>query len=165
MMKTLIVYSSITGNTRKLAKAINDELGSEKTFCPIDEAPTHGGFDLVVLGFWIQGGKPDLKSARYLAEIDEGTKLFLFATHGAAAGSEHAAKAMAQAKSLAPAARIVGSFSCPGQVSSAFLETARKKDPQPPWIGDAPGAVGHPDDADIAGLIEAVRAALPECFS
>jgi len=159
-MKTLIVYSSQTGNTQKMAEAVNGLISGEKTLCPVDKAPDPAGFDLVVLGFWLMGGKPDPKSSNYLAKVGD-ANLFLFATHGAAAGSAHAIKAMAHAKSLAPSAQIAGTFSCPGEVSPTFLEKALKKDPPPPWIGDAPAAAGHPDSTDIAHLAEAVKAALP----
>lgn len=160
-MKTLIVYSSQTGNTKKLAEIVAHSLNVETTVCRISEAPDPDGFDLVALGFWLQGGKPDPKSSEYLARVGA-SKLFLFATHGAAAESTHAASAMAQAKALAPAAKIVGTFNCPGEVNPAILEKIRKKDPLPPWIGDAPAAVGHPDSADIERLKTAVNAALPE---
>jgi flavodoxin len=160
-MKTLIVYSSQTGNTKKMAEAANHAIGGEKTLCPVDKAPDPAGFDLVVLGFWLIAGKPDPKSSDYLAGVGD-ANLFLFATHGAAADSDHAAKAMAHAKSLVPSARIAGTFSCPGEVNPAVLEKALKKDPPPPWIGDAPSAAGHPDSTDIARLTEAIKAALPE---
>ena len=38
-MKSLVVYSSQTGNTRKLAKAVYEALPGEKALYPIDEAP------------------------------------------------------------------------------------------------------------------------------
>lgn len=160
-MKTLIVYSSKTGNTKKLAEAASDLIGGQKTLCPITEAPDSDGFDLVVLGFWLQAGKPDPKASEYLAKVG-GTALFLVATHGAAADSAHALNAMAHARTLAPSARIAGTFSCQGEVSPVFLEKARKKDPQPPWLGDAPTAVGHPDDTDIDHLKDALKAGVPE---
>jgi flavodoxin len=160
-MKTLIVYSSQTGNTKKMAEAVNDVIGGEKTLCPVGEAPDPAGFDLVVLGFWLMAGKPDPKSSDYLAKIGD-ANLFLFATHGAAAESAHAAGAMEDAKSLAPSARVAGTFSCSGEVNPTFLEKALKKDPPPPWIGDAPAAAGHPDSADIARLTDAIKAVLPE---
>ena len=163
-MKTLIVFSSRTGNTRKLAQTLKDLFGGEKTFCHIDEAPEPEGFDLIALGFWVQAGKPDPKSSAYLAKVSE-ANLFLFATHGASADSAHALNAMEQAKSLAPSARVVGTFNCPGEVNPAFLEKARNKDPQPPWIKDAPDAVGHPDQSDINRLTEIVKERLPEFLS
>lgn len=160
-MKTLIVYSSQSGNTRKLAETAAHSLKSENTVCRISEAPDPDGFDLVALGFWLQGGKPDPKSSEYLARVGAST-LFLFATHGATADSAHAMNAMAKAKALAPEANIVGTFNCPGEVNPAVLEKVRKKNPLPPWIDDAPAAVGHPDDADMKGLKAALTAALPD---
>ena len=160
-MKTLIVYAGQTGNTKKLAEAVSELFGGEKTFCHINDAPEPDGFDLIALGFWLQAGKPDPKSAGYLAKIGD-TNLFLFATHGAAADSAHALNAMEQAKSLAPSARLLGTFNCPGEVNPAFLEKARKKDPPPPWIKDAADAVGHPDQSDIDRLAETVRMRLPQ---
>ncbi len=160
-MKTLIIYSSQTGNTKKLAETVAHTLNVETTVCRISEAPDPDGFDLVAIGFWLQGGKPDPKSSEYLARVGT-AKLFLFATHGAAADSTHAMNGMEQAKTLAPAAKIVGTFNCPGEVNPAVLEKVRKKDPPPPWIDDAPAAMGHPDEADMKRLKAALAAALPD---
>ncbi len=121
-------------------------------------------FDLVALGFWLMAGKPDPQSSDYLAGVG-GANLFLFATHGAAADSVHAVKAMEHAKSLAPSARIAGTFSCPGEVNPTVLEKALKKDPPPPWIGDAPAAVGHPDSTDIVRLTDTIKTALSELMA
>jgi flavodoxin I len=133
----------------------------EKTICHVSEAPDPGGFDLVVLGFWLMAGKPDPQSSDFLAAVGP-TKLFLMATHGAAADSAHARKAMEHARSLAASAQIAGTFNCQGEVSPAFLEKAAQKDPQPPWIGDAPAAAGHPDHSDIDRLAQALKSSLPQ---
>ena len=59
------------------------------------------------------------------------------------AGSDHARNAMDAARSLAPEAEIIGTYSCQGQVNPKVLEKARNK-PQPPvWLADAPSASGH----------------------
>jgi hypothetical protein len=159
-MKTLVVYSSQTGNTKKLAEAVFQILPEEKTLCHISQAPNPDGFDLVVLGFWLQAGKPDPKSSEYLAKLSD-QHLFLLATHGAAADSEHAKEAMDIARSIPSAARVIGQFNCPGEVNPAHLEKARRKDPQPVWVKDAHKAVGHPDGGDIEGLTAAVQACIP----
>ncbi len=159
-MKTLIIYSSQTGNTKKLAEALYRAVDGEKHICPIEEAPDSEKFDLVVLGFWLMAGKPDPKSSDFLVKLGS-VDLFLFATHGAASDSPHALNGMALAESLVSEANIVGRFNCSGEVNPAFLEKAKQKDPQPPWIDDAPASVGHPDPNDIRQLIEAVRAVLP----
>jgi len=79
-------------------------------------------------------------------------QLFLFATHGAAAGSDHALNAMDHAKSLATEADILGTYSCQGEVNPKVLEKAKSKPEPPVWIADAPNASGHPDEADIEVL-------------
>lgn len=160
-MKSLIVCSSKTGNTKKLTEAVNEMLAGDKTVCSIEDAPDPEGFDLVVVGFWLQGGKPEPKSAEYLAKIAH-TNLFLIATHGAADNSAHAAAALSAAKSLAPDAQVVGTFNCQGEVNSAVLERASKKDPQPPWLADAPAAVGRPNADDLDALRKTIRAGLSE---
>ena len=146
-MKSLIVYSSQTGNTRKLAEVVSACLPGEKQMASVEDAPRPEDFDFIAVGFWLQAGRPDPKAAAYLQTVGH-TPLFLFATHGAAADSAHAQKAMAFARTLAPEAAVLGTFNCQGEVNPNVLEKIRNKDPQPPWIGDAGAAVGHPDTKD-----------------
>jgi flavodoxin len=150
-MKSLVVYSSQSGNTRKLAEAVFDALPGEKARYPVDEAPDPSDYGFIAVGFWLMGGKPDPKSSEYLGKIGE-KPLFLFATHGAGAGSDHAIHGMALAKSLAPESDIRGTFSCQGQVNPKVLEKASKKPEPPVWLADAPDADGHPNEADIEAL-------------
>ena len=77
-MKSLIVYSSQTGNTRKLAEAVRNALPGEKAMVPVDSAPSPEGYDLVAVGFWLQAGKPDPKAAAYLQDLNN-TPIFPFA--------------------------------------------------------------------------------------
>lgn len=155
-MKSLVVYSSQTGNTKKLADAVYDTLTGEKEIHPMADDPDPNDYDVVAVGFWLQAGKPDPKTAEYLPKIAGGQRLFLFATHGAAAGSDHAQNAMAQAQSLAPSATLAGMFSCQGEVNPKVIEKVSAKPEPPVWIKDAPAASGHPDEADIEQLKQAV---------
>ena len=126
----------------------------------VDEAPDPTAYDFVALGFWLQGGKPDPKSASYLARLKRHQKVFLFATHGARPGSDHAASAMAHAQSLAEGATVAGSFSSYGEVNPKVLEKVKAK-PQPPvWLDEAAEAVGHPDASDMDNLRRALKAVL-----
>jgi len=156
-MKSLVVYSSQTGNTRKLAERVKACLPGEKVMTSIEAAPEAAGYDLVAVGFWLQGGKPDPKAAAFLQSVNH-MPLFLFATHGAAADSAHAQNAMAQAQELAPDAHIVGLFNCPGEVNPNVLEKISAKTPPPPWIADTGDAVGHPDAEDLARLEDVIKA-------
>jgi len=158
-MKSLVVYSSQSGNTKKLAEALFETLAGEKEIHPIDEAPAPDGYDFIALGFWFMAGKPDPKSSKYLEKIGE-KKLFLFATHGAGKGSDHAENGMNQAKNLALGATLVGRFDCQGCVNPKILEKVKAKPEPPPWIGDADSAAGRPDDSDLDELKRMVSA----CF-
>jgi flavodoxin len=150
-MKSLVVYSSQTGNTRKLAKAVFEALPGDKALYPVDEAPDPADYGFIALGFWFMQGKPDPKSAEFLGRIGK-KPLFLFATHAAAADSDHAVQGMAMAKSLAAESDIRGTYSCQGEASPKILEKASKK-PQPPvWLAQAPDAVGHPNESDLEVL-------------
>ncbi len=150
-MKSMVVYSSQTGNTRKLAETLVQELPAGAELYAIDEAPDPAGYDLVALAFWFQGGAPDPKSAAYLPKITGG-RLMLAATHGAPADSEHAAQGLAKAVELAGGAAVVGAFSCPGEVNPKLLAKVAARPDPPTWIGDAPKAQGHPDEEDLAKL-------------
>ncbi|MDY6855500.1 MAG: flavodoxin family protein [Thermodesulfobacteriota bacterium] len=150
-MRSLVVYSSQTGNTRKLAETVYRALTGEKKICPISDALDPSDWDFIAMGFWLKAGKPDPMSLEYLPRI-KGKSLFLFATHGAAGGSEHALNAMNYAKELAFKAKVVGSYSCQGEVDPKIIEHAQAKPKPPVWIVDAPAAVGHPDETDIEEL-------------
>ena len=154
-MKQLIVYSSQGGNTKKLAEEIFRQLPDEKDIKPVAQAPDPSGYDVVCVGFWFKAGHPDPAAQEYLKKCS-GSKVFLFATHGAAADSEHAKMGMNKAIELTGGARIAGTFSCQGEVPTKIMETARSKDPQPPWVKDAPMAKGHPNGNDFMELSEAL---------
>ena len=153
-MKSLVVYSSQTGNTKKLAEELFKQLPEEKDIAPVAGAPDPDGYDVVCVGFWLKGGQPDPAAQEYLKKCSG--KLFLFATHGAAPGSDHAKMALNKAGELTADATVIGSFSCQGEVSEKMMETAANKNPQPPWLADAPAAKGHPNGNDFMDLSEAL---------
>jgi len=159
-MKSLVVYSSQSGHTRKLAEAAYEALPDGKEIASVDEAPSPAGYDFVAVGFWLKGGNPDPKSAEYLKKT-AGATLFLFATHGAAAGSDHVKKAMNTAAELAKGAKIIGTFSCQGEVNAGLLEKVKARPDPPVWISDADTAMGHPDEDDLSAIKKEITQALP----
>lgn len=67
-MKALVVYSSRTGNTRKIAEAIAAVLpGCE--IHPVESAPAPEGYDLVAVGYWVDKGMPDAQAKAYLETV------------------------------------------------------------------------------------------------
>jgi flavodoxin I len=161
-MNSLVLYASQSGNTKKLADVVYDVLPGEKKIYPVDDAPDSlADFDFIAVGFWFQGGKPDSKTSGLLPKLGN-KKIFLFATHGAARESAHAQQGMAAAKEVAARATVLGTFSCQGEVSPKVLAAAAAKPEPPPWLSDALGAKGHPDQNDIAELRQQLANILDE---
>ena len=160
-MKSLVVYSSMTGNTKKLAEAVFEALPDEKEIFELGEAPDPTAYDLVAVGFWFKSGKPNPETMEFLPKLS-GKPTFIFATHGAPVEYDHVAKGLEEAKGAAGGAKILGSFSCMGAVNPKVLEKVRSmpEDKQPLWISRAEEAVGHPDEGDIQNLTEAVATAI-----
>jgi len=156
-MSAIVIYSSQSNNTKKVADAVAEEMGCESK--PVSEAGDISAYDTVAVGFWYKAGQPDPASQEFLATLT-GKKVFLFGTHGAAVGTPPADNGMAKAKELAAGATVVGTFNCPGEVGEKVLKMAAAKNPQPPWLAAAPDAKGHPDEADLAAAKMAARAAL-----
>ena len=154
-MNSLIVYSSQTGNTKKLAEVIYDTLDGEKEICHVDKAPSLEGYDNIYIGFWFQAGKPDPKTLGFLEQVKD-SKVFLFATHGAARESDHVKNAVNSARELLKNADVTGVFTCQGEVNPKVLEKVKQKPEPPVWIGDADDAVGHPNEEDFIALKQAV---------
>ncbi|MBN2039879.1 MAG: flavodoxin family protein [Spirochaetes bacterium] len=152
-MKSLIVYSTQTGNTKKLADTVYEQIKGEKEIRSVESAPDPAGYDFLAVGFWVKAGKPDPETMNYIPRITSGKKIFFFATHGASTDSDHVKEAIEYAKNLAPSADILGTFNCLGEVDPAFVKRMSEKEQQPVWLHNAPNAVGHPDSTDLKNLI------------
>ena len=56
-MKTIVLYSSRTGNTKKVAQAVAGALPAGTPCLPVAEAPSDiEAYDLVFLGYWVDRG-------------------------------------------------------------------------------------------------------------
>ena len=155
-MKNLVVYSSRTGNTRKLAEALYEHIPGEKELKPVSEAPDPEGHTFIAAGFRIENGEPDREMQEYLKKIVDDCQVFLFATHASRPGSELVKNAMNTARHLARRGRIVGEFDCLGEVPEDKLTEARQQEPVPEWVKDAEKAKGHPDQEDIREMLKLV---------
>ena len=84
-MKTLIIYSSKTGNTRSIAEAIHEAL-PDSDILPVENAPAPetlpGEYGMVCVGYWVDKGMPDAKARAYLENL-RGVRAALFGTLGA----------------------------------------------------------------------------------
>lgn len=140
-MKCLIIYYSQTGNTRKIAKAI--QKGALQTGCrcdlvPVKEATPHilGGYELIGLGSptWMGGETPNVRVFLDSLPPQPGTHIFSFNTHGVM--PEQYFPSMVR-RLRAKGFTVIGTRDWFGSV---HFQLAPK-----PYFTD-----GHPDDIDLA---------------
>ena len=68
MNKWKIVVSSVTGNTKKIADAMAEAVGT-KAIDLKDASPEKDGAEIVAVGFWLWRGGPDPKTADFLSKL------------------------------------------------------------------------------------------------
>lgn len=121
-MKSIVVYSSVTGNTKMVAEAIAEELGAKQSLFPVEHAPIDVECDLIAVGFWVNRGNADIKTAKYLEQL-KNKNVALFATLGAYPDSQHAIDSIKNAAQfLDESNKVVGSFICQGKVNPKLIE-------------------------------------------
>jgi Flavodoxins len=124
-MKMAVVYSSKTGNTKKVAEAILDVMPQGTDIFPVTEAPSPDDYDFMALGFWVDKGQPDKAMEKYMATV-RGPSLGLFGTLGAWPDSEHARDSMEKAKAMVDGNEVLGTFICQGKVDPKLLAAMAK---------------------------------------
>jgi flavodoxin len=159
----LIVYSSKTGNTRKLAEGILrglEDRGVRARIAPVEENPDGNGAAWVLLGFWVDRGNADGRARRYLKGLS-GRKVGLFGTLGAYPDSEHAKESAGKVRELTEKKNAcLGCFLCQGKIDPKLTALFNKL-PKGHFHGmneerrkRHEEAAKHPDEADIAAAVE-----------
>lgn len=96
MGKWAVIYSSVTGNTKKIAEAMAEAVGADCDVFRVQEAPEDvSDYDVVLLGYWLRLGAPDPLMLKYLPKV-HGTRVCFFQTHGTDPTSEHAVTSFAR---------------------------------------------------------------------
>jgi flavodoxin len=149
MARILVTYFSLTGNTKKVAEAIYAALPEDKEILPLNEVKRIDDYDLLFIGFPVHSHSVPYRVESFLRQLPPGKKVALFSTHGSLTGSELSRQAIEYAISLIPGAKIIGTFSCRGRVSTAALEILRRSPEHEAWVDMAASAHHHPDDNDL----------------
>ena len=116
-MRVLVGYMSKSGNTKKVAEAILDEIGGEKEIKKLDHINDLEGYDLAFLGFPIHGFGPDKKARKFLEKQCNGKKIALFITHASPEDHEELPGFLAKFREAATGADLVGMFDCQGELA------------------------------------------------
>ena len=167
-MKTLVIYSSLTGNTKKVAQAVAGVL-PDCTLLPVEEAPSCvAEYDLVAVGYWVDKGMPDGKTRRWLSGV-KNARLAFFGTLGAWPDSDHARECMARGEKLALEPErgnvVLGSWLCQGRIDPNVLEVmAKMAGSAHPMTEERKARIEeakkHPDENDCLSAQNFIRSVL-----
>ena len=166
-MSYAIVFSSRTGNTRRLAEAVRAALpaGECLYFGPPSAAALAAG--RLYIGFWTDKGGCDEVLAAFLPQL-AGHEVFLFGTAGFGADPAYFDAILGRvAALLPPSAAAVGRFMCQGRMPDAVrarYAAMPEGERRTQMLANFDMARTHPDAADLAALTAAVRALPPQAF-
>lgn len=156
-MTYAIVYSSRTGNTEQLARALRSALPLQGClyFGPPDPAALAA--ERLYLGFWTDRGSCDETMAAFLAQV-EGKEVFLFGTAGFGRAPAYFQKVLAQVEThLGQGCTLVGSYMCQGRMPLAVRQRYEKMLAAASTPGAEPSALpggGRFSPASLQGMIE-----------
>lgn len=151
-MRTLVTYVSNTGNTKKVAAAIFEELPEDKEIKEVSEIT--GGldpYDLTFVGFPINAFGPNPKAREFLEKQTSGHRIAIFITHGAPDEHDDVQTWMEKARRAAAGAEIVGVFNCQGEVDPSVVDFLLKSDDERlrEFGKAAPLTKGQPDESKL----------------
>ncbi len=121
-MKVLVTYMSQTGNTKKVAEAIFQEIKGKKEIKPMQEVVSLAGYDLAFVGFPIQASGPAGDAKGFLEQHVKGKNVALFTTHAAPEDKPELKEWLDGCKAAAAGANLLGVFNCRGEMSQALTD-------------------------------------------
>lgn len=163
----LVTYSSWTGNTKKIAHAIQEQIGGD--IMPMKDVQNWQNYDFLALGFFIDKGFANDEAKKFMSQIS-GKKVGIFATLGAQPDGEHAKQTMQKVKEFLQENNneVEKSFICQGAIDPKIIEKMRKMakaqgdkaihiitpEREQRWKD----AASHPDENDLKNAKIAFRA-------
>jgi flavodoxin len=161
-LRTLVAYISQTGNTKKVAQAIYDEVPGEKDLIPICDVPDSSVYDLIFMGFPVHQFGPDKKAImRMKQHCVPGRKVALFITHAAPENEPEVQEWLSKFREAASGAEIVGFFDCQGQMSKPVKMVLRlSRDKRLREWSKTDNSQGQPDEGRIRKAKEFAREVL-----
>ncbi|WP_107788388.1 flavodoxin family protein [Campylobacter concisus] len=168
-MKSIVIYTSKSGNTKKIAEAVASEL-SCKAINFVDASELNlSEFDFIALGYYIDQGSPEKEFKKFITQNVKDKKMGFFITLGADVPSAHATQAIEQGRELFAqnGNEVLRTFICQGAIATEVIEQLKKLGkamPDDPRFALTPErlerwerAKTHPDETDIKAAKGAFR--------
>lgn len=157
-MKIQIIYSSLSGKTERLAKAIAEGT-AQKDSCTLhnlkDGEPALDG-DVVLLGYWVDKGGPEKKMKEFMEKVS-GKAVGVFCTLGFYADAAHAHQSIAAGvDAVKEKNTVIGSYVCNGALSEQIIAMFRKNGTAGPHSASPENEIrwsvmaSHPTEAECA---------------
>ena len=159
-----IIYSSKTGNTKKLAEAIYNTLPQNKcdyygTVDKIDDVLSN----VIYIGFWTEKGNADHLTIDFLNKL-KNKKIFLFGTAGYGESEKYFEGIINNVKkNIDSSNTIIGTFMCQGKMPLSVRERYEKMREQnnislniDKLIANFDKALSHPNTDDLKTLEQIV---------
>jgi flavodoxin len=164
-MKLLVTYMSQTGNTKKVAEAIFQEIKGQKEIKPMEEVNSLAGYDLAFVGFPIQAAGPAGDAKSFLEQHATGKDIALFITHGAPEGKPELKEWLDGCKAAVAGANLLGVFNCRGEMSQALADfMLNSGDPRMVERGKRRSeTLGQPDAARLKKARSFARRIVKKC--
>ncbi len=156
-MKTLITYSTLTGNTQKVAEAIFEILEGEKEIMPMKNVKDLASYGRIIAGFWVDKGEANQEAGEFIGKL-KNKELGIFGTLGAYHDSDHATRCIANVIArVSKHNKVIATFLCQGAIDPkiitrikemAALSSGRNAiTPERKQLWK--DAAGHPDQQDL----------------
>ena len=129
--KYSIIFSSLTGNTKKLADTIRAVLPAED--CDYFGAPKAEELhsEILYIGFWTDKGNADSATLELLSKLRD-KKVFLFGTAGFGGSEAYFQKILEHVKqSVGPSNSVFGEYMCQGKMPQSVRDRYMKMKTQP----------------------------------
>ena len=159
-----IIYSSKTGNTKKLAEAIYNTLSQNKcdyygTVDKIDDVLSN----VIYIGFWTEKGNADHLTIDFLNKL-KNKKIFLFGTAGYGESEKYFEGIINNVKkNIDSSNTIIGTFMCQGKMPLSVRKRYEKMREQnnislniDKLIANFDKALSHPNKEDLKALEQIV---------
>lgn len=167
-MKTLVIYSSSTGNTKMVAEAIFAAIpGEDRDMYPIGEWKHDLSADVYFIGFWNNRGTCGLDVMNLLSEL-HGKTVALFGTCGMGNCEEYFHSVEEAVSVWLPEDNVyAGSFLCQGKMPIRVrqryesLRTPENAEKIDSCLRNFDEALLHPDENDLKNAAVFAKKILP----
>lgn len=154
-----IIFSSRTGNTRKLADTIREALPDARCAYFGEAKSADPDAEMIYVGFWTDKGTADQACLELLGRL-RNKKIFLFGTAGFGGSEAYYQKILANVRTAIDASNtVVGEYMCQGRMPQAvrdrYVKMKEMPDAKPnldALIENFDQALSHPDQEDLERL-------------